>query len=433
MQGIVKPYNIQLDFYAVSCVVNKALCKHQEVHGYPTVKILPAGSANGTTAKYFDLHPFLVLRDIGLEVSQEDIAEAEEAGDAAKKEKQQSAKKKKDGKEFTIALPNAPKRTKAEIYGDAYRSFHFAMKTGVFMQNGPLPNKTVPILEDWLGLLQNTLPPTWNIHSLLRKLLDEFDTIIQGEDQMLAVLDQFPPSTKEWSYSCTHGVEAMGYTCGLWELFHIMSVGVVEFNDGVVLDDAYSFYMTEQVSDILRNYIASFFGCEVCRMNFLQAYDNCALDRCNRLTATVGDLAMWKQLPLWLFETHNAVNVRLMKEQAERDGHTTGLQDEVNAQWPFRLECPKCWKQDGSWDEETVYMYLFDQYWTDDGTTSKAARRNLFQTHLNIDLDDLDDERSFTSSLLMYVPVLILIGVVGYFVKKRAHVVKTGRHKKLDY
>jgi len=291
MHEIVKPYGIQLDFYAVSCTVNKPLCKQQEIHGYPTVKVYPAGSNNATVAKYFDLHPFLVLRDIGLEIDHVDVEKSEAIGEENEDERQ--------ARGYTIQLAHAPKRTKSDIYADAYRSFHFAMKTGVFMTNGPLSNSSVPILEDWLNLMQNTLPPTWNIHQLIKKLLDEFDTIIQGDDQMMKVLDEFPPPSQEWSISCTHGVEAMGYTCGLWELFHIMTVGVVEYNEAVVTDDGYSFYMTEQVANILRDYIATFFGCEVCRMNFLQAYDNCGLDRCNRLQAKVGDLAMWKQLPIW--------------------------------------------------------------------------------------------------------------------------------------
>lgn len=299
------------------------------------------------------------------------------------------------------------------------------------MANGPLPNTTTPILWDWLDLLQNTLPPTWNIHALIKKLLDEFDTITQGEDQMVAVLDQFPPTSTEWSFSCTHGVEAMGYTCGLWELFHILTVGVVEYNSQIITDDGYAFYMTEHVAEILRDYISKFFGCEVCRMNFLQAYDNCALDRCNRLQAQVGDKTMWKQLPLWLFETHNAVNVRLMKEQAERDGHGTTIHDEMNVQWPSRLDCPQCWKPDGSWDEEIVYLYVFDQYWTDNGRVSQSSRRALFQATLDIDSSDLDDEDSSLSSIFKFGPILILLTFLGYLYKKRTDVVKSGRHKKL--
>ena len=34
-----------------------------------------------------------------------------------------------------------------------------------------------------------------------------------------------------WSWqTCTYGENDMGYTCGLWQLFHVESVGVVEYN-----------------------------------------------------------------------------------------------------------------------------------------------------------------------------------------------------------
>lgn len=407
----------------MSCTVNRKLCKHQDIKGYPTVKVIPAGSNNATVTKYFDLHPFEVLRDIGFEVDMVDT----EIQSADSKEEPGKAKK------AVLALPDRPKRTKADIFADAYRSFHFAMKTGVFMTNGALEEKPKETLRNWLELLQDTLPPTWKIHPLIRKLIEEFDNIAESEDNMLKILDQFPPASKDWSLSCTHGEEAMGYTCGLWELFHIMTVGVVEYNDKVVADDGYSFFRTETVADDLRNYIENFFGCEVCRMNFLQEYDTCAFDRCNRLHNEVGDLAAWKQLPLYLFELHNAVNVRLMKEQAERDNRAPTQNDELQVQWPSRLDCPKCWKPDGSWDEELIYMYIFDQYWPDEGKASEASRRALFQSTIDIEPDDMDDEGSLVSSLLMYGPMLALAITVGYLYKKRYDVLKTGRHKKLDF
>jgi Erv1 / Alr family len=299
MKDIVKPYGIQMDFYAVSCVPNKRLCKQEEIRGYPTLKVFKAGSNNGTITKYFDIHPFQVLREVGIQV---DVVDTKEDNHPAIEERH--LKNGNSAKQFVLNLADAPKRTKAEIFADAYLSFHFAMKTGVYMANGPLPNNTVPVLRNWLELLQNTLPPTWNIHPLITRLLERFHHIIQGEDEMVEVLDQFPPLKDQWSFSCTHGNEAMGYTCGLWELFHIMTVGVVEYNEKTIGDDGYGFYRTEDVATTLRDYIANFFGCEVCRMNFLHAFDTCALDRCNRLQGQVGDLTAWKQLPMWLYEMH---------------------------------------------------------------------------------------------------------------------------------
>lgn len=116
-------------------------------------------------------------------------------------------------------------------------------------------------------------------------------------------------------------------------------------------------------ADTLRDFIAHFFGCEVCKINFLSAYDACAFDRCNRLTDDYAGLPAWQQLPLWLYETHNAVNVRLMREQADRDNKVPSHHDEVAKKWPARIECPKCWLDDDSWDEDAIYKFLRIEYW----------------------------------------------------------------------
>ena len=120
-----------------------------------------------------------------------------------------------------------------------------------------------------------------------------------------------------------------------------------------------------------------------------------------------------------------------MYEQAERDGRQTTLEDERNVQWPSRLDCPKCWKADGSWDEETIYLYLFDQYWPDNGRTSQTTRRALFQTTLDIQPDDMDEEDSSLSSAFKIAPFVFLIGLIGYLGKKRSDIKRSGRHKKL--
>jgi len=68
---------------------------------------------------------------------------------------------------------------------------------------------------------------------------------------------------------------------------------------------------TETVARTLRDYIDNFFGCESCRQHFVVTFDHCGHDRCDRLKEEWSEReADWIQLPLWLYETHNAVNVR---------------------------------------------------------------------------------------------------------------------------
>jgi hypothetical protein len=118
----------------------------------------------------------------------------------------------------------------------------------------------------------------------------------------------------------------------------------------------------EHAGKSLRDFIAHFFGCEECRSNFLKAYDACELDVCNRLKHYKKP-SSWRQLPIWLSELHNAVNLRLMKEQAEEEGRVPSSEDELNTRWPSEKECPLCFTGNGTVDEGTLLKHLRIDYW----------------------------------------------------------------------
>ena len=93
-------------------------------------------------------------------------------------------------------------------------------------------------------------------------------------------------------------------------------------------------------------------------------YTSCALDRCKRLsTYHGGDIQQWMELPMWMLETHNVINVRLMKEKAEKAKRSASLNDERDVQWPPRSVCAQCWHDDGSLDKNVAYQFLRLEYW----------------------------------------------------------------------
>lgn len=360
MHDLVGP-DTDLSIHAVSCVVHRALCQEWGVHGYPQIKLFPVGALNYTAiAIYSEMHPFDVLNDLGIEVDQAQLLKGVEPASS------QSSSSKKNVRGTTDVDSTAElvyKRTKEDIYNDAYLSFHFALRNGIFMTSGPLSEKEQAAFGEWLILLHRTLPPTWHIKKLIRAITNDFDKAVLSEANLLEIVDKFPPPHKKWSEGCSHGEKGMGYTCGLWELFHIVTVGFVEWNRLITTDDWTLVAGSEEAALTIRNYVEHFFACEVCRMNFLMEFDTCAFDRCNRLNNDAGTVAEWKELPLWLAETHNAVNVRLMKEKLEREKTTPTLQDEIDKQWPARDDCPRCWREDGFSEEENVFRYLRLEYW----------------------------------------------------------------------
>jgi len=435
----------EVKFCAVSCTVNKKICRDMGVHGYPKIRLFPAGATGPDEAiavEYWKLHPFDTLNALGVHVDTLRLDDAEQFsaevpsksasgfGESITRHFRGRAKTATDQQ---LAL-GWPPRTKQQVFDDAYLSFDFNLRQGIFTTEGPLSNSTQTALRDWLQLLKKTTPVVWKIHKVINALLDKFDRAVESEDNLLAIIDEVAPTPKQktWSDACTKGESGMGYTCGLWELFHIVTVGLVEYNmmiagdDDIVLKEIS--LSTVKGAETLRNFVDNFFGCEVCRVNFVAAFDSCAHDRCTRLTESDMSPKQWILFPVWLFETHNSVNARLLREKADRENRVATPEEEVSRQWPSKQQCPKCWTDSGGWDEEVVYKYMRVEYWSEDFVSSQYRE----DTGANQKFQEDDEHLSRFSLLTQGVPlgVVLLLAFTWYTQKLKR--VKTGRHKKID-
>jgi thiol-disulfide isomerase/thioredoxin len=357
-------------FYAVSCTANQKLCRKVGIKGFPRVQLYAAGAVANATAdvKYWKLHPFDVLRELDIHVDRlkvEPILEKASASQLGGREQLR-----------TQRLQYQYARTKQQLFDDASLSFDHTLRQGIFASTPPgvmLTNATRDTLYDWLRLLQKTTPSAWQVQRTIHAILSNFDEAVMSEENLKAILERVPPtppaSSKKWSPACTKGVNGMGYSCGLWQLFHIMSVGLVEYNlmigseDPSVLE-AMS-VSTVHLADTLRNFVEHFFACEECRRHFVKDYDGCSYERCSRLSSHAYNYDQWIQLPTWLFETHNAVNQRLVRERAAREQREISDEEVHQSQWPSHQVCPKCWSDSGGYDDEVVYKFLRTEYWYD--------------------------------------------------------------------
>jgi len=417
---IAKPFNISISFHAVSCTVHKKVCQKFGIRSYPSIRIFPLGALNGTEVTYWKLHPFQMLQFLGV---QAEFLSAVNVSTIAQVNSHPQA--------FAV---KRDKRSQEEIYSDAMLSFDFAMRNSIFMSLGPLENKTSDAFYEWLDLLHEALPPQWTIHKPLSDLLDHMKESPLSEDILIKIMDQHQQPEhlhSQWSLACSHGDNLAGYTCGLWELFHIMTVGVVEWNN--LVSDEWAIIEINEAADTLHDYVANFFACDVCRKNFLSAYDACAFDRCTRFAGE--EPKDWKQLPLWLWETHNAVNVRLMKEQAERDRKLVTTEDEIRVQWPSRSECPECWGKDGAWDENLMYKYLRMEYWPDDRVSASFRRELHLSNAISVENEIADNAGISFLRLPLVIPIvpltIFIFATIAHFIQKRKRYM-TGRHKKFD-
>lgn len=353
---------MSVETFAVSCVPHRGLCRDQNIKGYPKVKLFLAGSTNGTLVNWYEIHPFDILRMIG--VVQHTRLLDEELIMATTKDTTPQIRSGQQQESIIQEEQFFLKRTKADIYNDAYLSFDFSMRNGIFTSEGPLTNTTKDVFSEWVHSLQSFLPPTWSLQTMIGDIIDNMDHVVESEANLLEIVDKYPPKKKAWSRSCSRGDPFSGYSCGLWELFHILSIGLVEYNHLILGDDDWTTSRTQDAAETLRDFIEHFFGCEVCRLNFLHAFDACANDRCNRLSTNAGEYEDWKEFPMWLYETHNAVSARLLKERAEQEGKPVPTKHHlVNVQWPSQRDCPQCWHGDGRWDPDKVFIYLRLVYW----------------------------------------------------------------------
>ncbi len=408
LKQVSQHYNVPVQVYAVSCVPHRPVCQHFDVHAYPRIFLFPMGATEPMDIHLFELHPFQVLGKIGVELEEDVEEEVDEvviqpSGLAPDQD---------------FFLP----RRKKDIYNDAYLSFQFAMKNGIFTHPGPLTNATKDHLLGFLDVLQSTLPPSLRLQKLAAEIVQHADVAFHSEEALIALVDKYPPKKKSWSHSCTRGDPAMGYTCGLWELFHIMSIGLVEFNMMVTTEDDYAFYRPADTAVVLRNFIENFFGCEVCRIHFLQAYDGCEYNGCERLVDYAGTLEEWTEFPIWLYEFHNGVNVRLMKERAEREGRTPTPQEEIAVQWPSRKDCPTCWHDDGRFDPTNTFIFLRLTYWPED-QFSERMRTNL----IGSEYDKHQLRTSFldraVKGLQFIIVALVVIGAFWYEKRRRMKII----------
>ncbi|CAD7078491.1 unnamed protein product [Hermetia illucens] len=130
-----------------------------------------------------------------------------------------------------------------------------------------------------------------------------------------------------------------GYTCGLWTLFHSMTVQAAE--DETATDPL-------EVLQAMHGYIKNFFGCTDCAAHF---------------QSMAARLKMWNvtskdDAVLWLWNAHNQVNKRLAGDPTEDPAFP-------KIQFPSINSCPACRHEhstkhsnDIDWDKVEVLQFL---------------------------------------------------------------------------
>ncbi|NXL41592.1 QSOX1 oxidase, partial [Podilymbus podiceps] len=126
-----------------------------------------------------------------------------------------------------------------------------------------------------------------------------------------------------------------GYPCGLWTIFHLLTVQAAQSGPDKELP--------LEVLNTMRCYIRHFFGCRECAQHF-EAMAAESMDQ----------VAGREEAVLWLWSHHNEVNARLA-------GGDTEDPKFPKLQWPPPDMCPQCHKEERgvhAWDKPAVITFL---------------------------------------------------------------------------
>ncbi|KAL3276208.1 hypothetical protein HHI36_020926 [Cryptolaemus montrouzieri] len=168
---------------------------------------------------------------------------------------------------------------------------------------------------------------------------------VSGADLYKLVKDSEKPeqliwsSPKEW-LGCIGSTPAhRRYPCGLWTMFHYLTVQAAERNAGKKEANP------KEVLNAMYGYIKYFFGCSDCSQHFQAMAAERNMDKVSSLRDSV----------MWLWAAHNVVNKRLA-------GDSTEDPEFPKKQFPTAERCPECRYSNETFKEQQVEKYLRHVY-----------------------------------------------------------------------
>lgn len=282
-------------------------------------------------------------------------------------------------------------------YSDLEKTLKTSLHTEITRYKS-LTGEALEALLDYLHVLRTTFPfKNNNLRDYIEDLHDTLKTRSEwnGNDvyEIVKRLENVhaPVYMSQLEYIGCKGSQSKyrGYTCGLWTLFHTLTVNAAQkpgTDTGL------------KVLRVMHGYVKHFFGCTTCSEHFQ------AMAARNRLF----DVKENDKAVLWLWISHNEVNLRLAGDVTEDPEHP-------KIQFPSVTKCPECRLARGAWNLPAVYQYLLNVYGTGNirdarQVNSAASAPSPFS---NLDIGML--------SLLYILSFIILILVIKYFLTKRLY------------
>ncbi|KAL7538567.1 hypothetical protein ACHAWF_006133 [Thalassiosira exigua] len=421
----------EINFHAVSCSVYHWVCMQNNVKEFPTIVAFEANSAVPQLLREKSINAESIAESLGVELSPITATEKNVKSNLW-------ADKNDEIRPIDIlgASLNGLARTRDAVYRDAALSFTHALKTEIFPRlpdgqaSGPLDSMQQRVFSDWIDLLYWALPPTWILHTLINDIRNNIDSVMVSEENLLFMVEKHQDvvngDSTRWSEQCSKSDDRAGYSCGLWSLFHIISIGVIERHRAVL--GALDQVSTKFVAKTVRDYIEQFFGCEQCREYFVDMFDTCGFNHCRRFKQPqkLPSPESWTEFALWLWEIHNDVNIKIVEAQLKKEGGVDTPKQKLDRyNWPPTEECPTCRDSSGKWDKDVVLGHLKKGYWP-------GGVQNFRYVVLKKKDYNEEESRWVLSDLLENLFFLALSAAFVMWCTRKQYITVTGRHKKMD-
>lgn len=195
---------------------------------------------------------------------------------------------------------------------------------------------------------------------------EEFSQVARTtEEEMSPVYSGAP---RQW-IGCKGSMDSYrGYPCGLWTMFHMLTVNfALERHKDVTRA------LSRDPAAVLRamyDYIRNFFGCADCAAHFVEMANK------NKIF----NVRSKDEAVLWLWRAHNQVNARLSGDDTEDPEHK-------KIQYPAVEHCSACRYVNNSWNEEEVLRYLKTKY------SYSSIKFDGINTSDNIDITNSNGSR----------------------------------------
>ncbi len=289
----------------------------------------------------------------------------------------------------------------------SYSLFHeIALKPSI-------ENEMLVALTRYLQILNAYFPFVSESSKFLEKVVGDlvrYEKLTGGQFKELVLKydREFSQKPREWAGCKGSVITYRGYPCGLWMVFHTLTVRAYVSPRGNV--------NPTEVLDAMTGYIRYFFGCQECSEHFLE------------MSKTInGNVSSAEQSVLWLWRAHNNVNKRLAGDGSEDPSFP-------KVQFPHPSMCPECRNDDDSWRETEVLHYLTTMYsnvqrsGNGNGNTLTDALQNDSQSQnrngWNFSLSEVN------TCIVLYVvcACLLTMYTVRFFLKRNPR----NRHHKYD-